>query len=443
MNDYNKNNGFDFDTKEKLEIQKRDKSNKELQRRRKETVHREKLLIVKAVFIIIAFIMIISFFSCGGLKSENKGAKSVSKKGCTVFYPKKTKDYGKEYAKEMAKAGKKDTVIDYKESERDGFHIYYYGKGKGYMTDDKYNTVEMKELNDDTKMIISDHLRYAMKKKDRDEAYTSKFMEDTYYSTITSERFSYAFSDKNLICYFPEYKINAYVPLKYVTDTFNMDIKVEKAEYKKPVYVNPERPVVALTFDDGPDAVGDSTHRILDELYKYDGVATFYIVGRNLGDSAVPVLEKGIKLGNQYGSHSRTHPELVKLKEDEITAEVMYVYNFFEENLGYKMNTYRPPYGSYNDKVDAAVPLAAVLWDVDSLDWKLRNGPATVEQINKALFDKSVVLMHDIHVPSADAVCDAGLVKGLIDKGYQLVDINTLANLRGVELTQGVHLCWD
>ena len=123
--------------------------------------------------------------------------------------------------------------------------------------------------------------------------------------------------------------------------------------------------------------------------------------------------------------------------------EVMYVYNFFEEKLGYTMNTYRPPYGEYDGKVDGAIPLAAVLWDVDSLDWKLRDGPATVEQIKSIMFDKAVVLMHDIHVPSADAVCEAGLVKWLIDEGYQLVDIDTLAELRGIELKQGVHLCWD
>ena len=443
MNEFKRGDDVGFDAGGQQERYRREKENRDIARKREEAVRKEKRVIALIGIIIVALLAIILLFSCGGPKSNNKGAKSVSKKGCTAFYPKKLKDYGKDFAKELVKKGDKDVIIDYKESERDGFHMYYYGKGKGVMTDEEYNPVKIDELSDDAKMIISDHLRFAMKKKNRDEAYTSKFMEDTYYTTITLERFSYAFSEKNLICYFPEYNINAYVPLKYVSDIFNMDIRVEKAEYKKPVYVNPDRPAVALTFDDGPDVVADSTHRILDEIYKYDGVATYFIVGNNLSDNVIPVLQKGLRYGNQYGSHSKTHPQLPKLSNQQIMDEVMYVSDFFEEKLGYKMNIYRPPFGEYNSKVDEAVPLAAILWDVDSLDWKLRNGPATVEQINNVLFDKSVVLMHDIHVPSADAVCDAGLIKSLIDKGYQLVDINTLAELRGIELKQGVHMCWD
>ena len=428
--------------REQYDVSDRDKINKDRLRKRQEKVRKEKMMILSAI-VVFVLIIVCSLFSCGGAKSENRGAKHVTKKGCTAFYPKKSGKYGKEFAKELAKSGKKDMVFDYKESNLNDFHIYYYGKGKGFMTDKEYDPVTVKELTDESKMVISDYLRYTMKKKNRDEAYTSKFMEDTYYETISADRFTYGFNDKNLIFNFPEYKINVYIPYEYVTDILSADIGVEKGEYKKPVYVNPDRPVIALTFDDGPDAVADSTERILNELYKYDSVGTFFIVGRNLSDGVVPVLEKGIKYGNQYGSHSKTHPELPKLTEEEILSEVMYVSDFFKEKLGYTMNTYRPPYGEYDEKVDGVVPLAAVLWDVDSLDWKLRDGPAIVEQIKSTMFNKAVVLMHDIHVPSAQAVCDNGLVKMLIDEGYQLVDIDTLAKLREVELTQGVHLCWD
>ena len=419
----------------------RNRYNKDRMDKRKQAVRREKRILF--LFSLLIILIIAAFASCGGPKSENKGAKHVTKKGCTAFYPKKTSKHGKDFAKELVRSGKKDMILDYKESNINDFHVYYYGKGKGFMTDDEYNPVTLTELTEESKIVISDYLRYTMKKKNRDEAYTSKFMEETYFDTITNDRFTYGFNDKNLICHFDEYKVNVYIPLEYVTDILSADPGIEKGEYKKPVYVNPDRPVVALTFDDGPDVVADSTERILNELHKYDGVGTFYIVGRNLSDGQIPILEKSIRFGNQYGSHSRTHPQLTKLTETEMYDEVMYVNNFFSEKLGYTINTYRPPYGKYDGKVDAAIPLAAVLWDVDSLDWKLRDGPATVEQVKNVMFDKAVVLMHDIHVPSADAVCDAGLVKWLIDEGYQLVDIDTLAELRGIELKQGVHLCWD
>ena len=421
----------------------RSRAQREAMRRRERAVRKRKRMIAIGLLAIVVIVMVISLFSCGGAKSENKGAKSISKKGCTVFYPKKAKDYGKKYAKELVVKGDKDTVIDYKETELNDCHIYYYGKGKGYMTDKDHVPVTLKKLTDESKKIISDYLRYEMKKANKDEAYTTKFMEDTYYDTITADRFTYGFDESNLICKFPEYKIDVHIPLKYAQDMLSADLGIKNEKYIKPVYVNPDRPMVALTFDDGPDVVADSTHRILDELYKYDGVGTFFIVGNNLSDGVVDVLEKGIRYGNQYGSHSTSHPELITLDSAAITKQVMYVSDFFEEKLGYKMNIYRPPYGSYNSTVDAAVPLAAILWDVDSQDWKLRNGQATFDMITQNVYDKSVVLMHDIHVPSADTVCDAGLVKWLIDEGYQLVDINTLAQIKGIELTQGVHMCWD
>lgn len=46
-----------------------------------------------------------------------------------------------------------------------------------------------------------------------------------------------------------------------------------------------DRPRVALTFDDGPDA--EVTPTVLDTLGQFNARATFFVIGRNLQDHAV------------------------------------------------------------------------------------------------------------------------------------------------------------
>ena len=50
--------------------------------------------------------------------------------------------------------------------------------------------------------------------------------------------------------------------------------------------------------------------------------------------------------------------------------------------------------------------------------------------------------MHDIYDTTSQALVDHGLIKELINDGYQLVTVDEIAKLRYVELKQGVHLCW-
>ena len=430
-----------------LEAERRS-GERELQRRKEGFIRRKKrkkeIQITIASICTVVMIFAIAFiFFFGGVRSDNFGAEKVEANGSIAFYPKKAGTFGENFAKTVCETGNKDLIHDYTVSKLNSFEIYNYSDGSGFMTDNKGTPVYIEKLPDSFKMIVSDYLRYAMKKEGVDGAYSSSFLEDTYYKNININSFTFSFDTENLICKFEEYEEPAVVPLKYVSDVFSADLGIEKERYVKPVYIDPERPMVALTFDDGPDIEKGYTDKVLEELIKYDGVGTFFVVGARLYDESIPILQKGIERGNQYGSHSVNHPDLTTLDGAEITNQIMDVSDFFKENLGYTMNVYRPPYGAYDGDVDASVPLAAVLWDVDSQDWKYKNGPEIVTTVQDYVFDKAVVLLHDIHSFSAASVSDDGLIKWLVDEGYQLVDVNTVAEARSVELKQGVHFCWD
>ena len=64
---------------------------------------------------------------------------------------------------------------------------------------------------------------------------------------------------------------------------------VDKIDYSNP-NIDPTKPMVALTFDDGPG--GESTIRILDALKKYNAHATFFVVGSNI-DKYADIINKG------------------------------------------------------------------------------------------------------------------------------------------------------
>ncbi len=323
------------------------------------------------------------------------------------------------------------------------YYCYDYGNDQTLFLDKHFKKPQLKPLSDRGKKMISDYLRYQMKSDGREEAYTSDFMEDTHYTNLKMEDFEYHFNKESFICKFQKYDTVIEIPLKYIAKELGLDLGVPQEPYSKPYYIDPKRPMVALTFDDGPSLNSDCTDKILDELYKYDAKATFYVVGRSLSEETNPVIKKGLELGNQYGSHSHSHSNLVKLSEEQMRQEVMGVCDYFKEHFDYEMTSYRPPYGSYNDQVDSVIPLPAILWNVDSGDWESRNSDAILSKVISGTSDRSVVLLHDIHEASKKAVVDGKMIKTLIDRGYQLVTVDELAKFEGVELVQGIHFCWD
>lgn len=92
----------------------------------------------------------------------------------------------------------------------------------------------------------------------------------------------------------------------------------------------------------------------------------------------------------------------------------------------------RPPGGYINDASKAALAkrgTPAVLWSIDTLDWKTRNAQKTIDTVLSNVKDGDIILMHDLYETSADAA--AVLIPELKNRGYQLVTVSELASYRG------------
>lgn len=68
--------------------------------------------------------------------------------------------------------------------------------------------------------------------------------------------------------------------------------------------------------------------------------------------------------------------------------------------------------------------LPIALWDVDTLDWKHRNGQQLLASVKDSVKDGSIILMHDIHPSTADGL-DA-VMAYLQENGYTFVTVSEL-----------------
>lgn len=219
-----------------------------------------------------------------------------------------------------------------------------------------------------------------------------------------------------------------------VTYTFNENgVLVDESEE-----IDPNKPMIALTFDDGP---GEKTMDLLNALEKYKAHATFFMCGTSLSRTDIDVdaiLKKMDAIGCDTSNHTMTHPKLDKLSPEQIVSEVQGVSNIISSHVGHGAAALRPPYGRgiHEDKVTQNVGLPMIYWSVDTLDWKTKSKEETVKSVMQEARDGSIILMHDIHEWSVEAAIE--VIPKLIDAGYQLVTVSELAAARGVTLEPGV-----
>ena len=211
------------------------------------------------------------------------------------------------------------------------------------------------------------------------------------------------------------------------------ETEAEKAEEKietepePPVRtVDPGRPMVALTFDDGPHPA--YTDQLLDILEENGAVATFFEVGQKLS-GAPEAVRRAEKLGCEIGSHSYRHANLGKLDPEVLESDLAAADAAFEEVLGAAPTLLRPPYGATSKALKENSGRSIVTWSVDPQDWKLRDAEQVVAHVQGAGdLDGQVILLHSPYESSVEAA--RTLVPWLQAQGYQLVTMSELITLR-------------
>lgn len=167
-----------------------------------------------------------------------------------------------------------------------------------------------------------------------------------------------------------------------------------------PTHTSDGRPIVYLTFDDGPS---EFTQQVIDRLALYNAKATFFVVGEQveLYPQAVRLEVQG---GHYVGNHTFNHLSLEGLGPEEFMAEVgrteQTVYAAAGDLFGngFAIQYLRPPYGitdSYAQQLAAEFGYSLVLWDVDPQDWRRPGADVIADYVLSNAFPGVIVIMHD------------------------------------------------
>ena len=178
---------------------------------------------------------------------------------------------------------------------------------------------------------------------------------------------------------------------------------------------SPYKPVVYLTFDDGPN--DSTTSDILKILEREKVKGTFFCIGNNVVKN--PEIFKEItEKGHRVGNHSMSHVNGWKVMKNKYLKDVEKADKIIKSNL------FRPPYGKLNFRITSQLKkkFEIVMWDINSGDFdKTLSYSQVIENVLKNARNGSIIVLHD-NKKFKHLTLNALLpiIKGLKNKGFAM-----------------------
>ncbi len=178
---------------------------------------------------------------------------------------------------------------------------------------------------------------------------------------------------------------------------------------------------IAITFDDGPDPV--YTPQLLDGLKERGVRASFFVMGKQA--EAYPDLVRRMQEeGHLIGNHTYTHVQLSKKNRESFKEELLKTNELIREITGEEVQFVRPPYGSWDKKLETELTMLPVLWTIDPMDWCSSDVSGIVKEVTGKAKENAVILMHDAYPSSVTAALE--IVDILQKQGYEFVTVDEL-----------------
>lgn len=204
---------------------------------------------------------------------------------------------------------------------------------------------------------------------------------------------------------------------------------VKRIDYE----LDPSKPTIAITFDDGPNAT--TTMEILDVLEKYQVRASFFLIGTNINDESAKSVKRAYDLGCDIENHSKTHSYMDKMTADEIKDEVAYVSDKVKEITGTTQKFFRPPYIAVNNTMYDNIDMTFIS-GYGCNDWEDRvTAEYRAKYLEKKAADGVIFLLHDAEGNSKTVEALDKAIPILLEKGFQFATISELFELKGVEIS--------
>ena len=195
------------------------------------------------------------------------------------------------------------------------------------------------------------------------------------------------------------------------------------------------KPLAALTFDDGPNIY--TTPQVIEKLKQYGVVASFFLVGDNITEKTEAVTRSEFEMGCEIHNHSRTHSAMPQLSPEEMRAEIAFTNEKVKGITGVEPRFFRPPYIAVSaemyDNID--LPFIAGIGAEDWLDEV--SAEQRAEKILSQVCDGSIILLHDMRGNYRTVNALDIIIPELLARGYELVTVSELFRREGVEPVRG------
>ncbi|MSO47155.1 MAG: flippase-like domain-containing protein [Thermoleophilia bacterium] len=194
------------------------------------------------------------------------------------------------------------------------------------------------------------------------------------------------------------------------------------------------RPVVALTFDDGPSP--ETTPRILDAL-KAEGVrATFFVLGKH-AEQYPELVERIVREGHELGNHGYDHGILAFAGPAQVHRQLHRTERLLQQSGAPPVRVFRAPHGFRSPFVSSTarrLGYATCAWSAGVFDTAKPGTDVIVQRSVKALKPGAILLLHDADGwGSDDRLQTAEAVPAILEaahvQGYELVTMSEIAAL--------------
>ena len=214
-----------------------------------------------------------------------------------------------------------------------------------------------------------------------------------------------------------------------VWDTSDLDIS----------YVQPDRKLIAFTFDDGPSKTMENILAVFADYNERNpdcmATATFFLNGMHITEESLPLLHTAHILGCELGNHAQDHLDLTTLTVEALQTQISTTDTLLSKVDGKALHLFRPPFGRINEEVKAQLKTPVINWTIDTLDWTGEAADNIYNCVFNNRFSGAIVLMHDGYHATVNAL--KRLLPDLKNDGYQVVSVSALAKAHGCTLYKG------
>jgi len=206
---------------------------------------------------------------------------------------------------------------------------------------------------------------------------------------------------------------------------------VAKANPEVLFFVDTERPVLALTLDDGPDA--EVTPRVLDLLARYGVHATFFLIGDRVpGNEAL--LARMRAEGHELANHMAHDEPSIELSPLEFAHQLAEVDSLISGEDGPAGHWLRPGSGWFNARMIEQLETQGyrlALGSVYPHDLLLKSPALIADFVEERVFPGAVIILHDGDgQPGRTVDVLERVLPVLVDRGYRFLTLTELNALK-------------